>query len=217
MLACSLMNRSWVLGGLLVAAGVGLVRGLAGARVRLTQNSRILLIGDSMAQGLGPQIKALATDARLPYLGYGIPGTRLETWANSQWLDDALAEFQPTMTLVSLGTNDAYEATPDLWSQKKVSFDALVAKLQRFSNRYSNDTPDLVYGLGSKIVWIGPPSLPATHLGMRLNGDFLTELADAAPNYFDSAALEIPRGPDELHPTVKGFAGWAGAIWQSLT
>lgn len=106
------VNRSWVLGGLLVAAGVGLVRGLTGSRVRLTQNSRILLLGDSMAQGLGPQIKALATDVRLPYLGYGIPGTRLETWANSQWLDDALTEFQPTMTLVSLGTNDAYEATP---------------------------------------------------------------------------------------------------------
>lgn len=113
------VNRSWVLGGLLVAAGVGLVRGLTGSRVRLTQNSRILLLGDSMAQGLGPQIKALATDVRLPYLGYGIPGTRLETWANSQWLDDALTEFQPTMTLVSLGTNDAYEATPDLWAKKR--------------------------------------------------------------------------------------------------
>lgn len=211
------MNRSWLLGGLLVAAGVGLVRGLSGSRVRLTRNSRILLIGDSMAQGLGPQIKALATDARLPYLGYGIPGTRIGQWSSSQWLDQSLIDFQPTLTLVSLGTNDAYESTPDLWAAKKPSLEALLDKLERFPNRHSNDTADLVYGLGTEVIWIGPPALPEQQGGMRLNSSFLGALKSAAPNYFDSSLLDIPRGPDNLHPTVKGFAGWAGAIWQSLT
>lgn len=211
------MNRSWLLGGLLAVAGVGLVRGLRGARIRLTQNSRILLIGDSMAQGLGPQVKALATDVKLPYLGYGIPGTRIEQWASSAWLDQALVDFQPTIALVSLGTNDAYEQRADLWASKRPAVDALLQKLARFSNRYSNDSPDLVYGLGAETIWIGPPTLPAVQGGMTLDSAFLAELADGVPNYFDSTTLDIPRGPDNLHPTVKGFAGWAGGVWQSLT
>ncbi len=35
--------------------------------------------------------------------------------------------------------------------------------------------------------------------------------------YFHSEKLEMPRGPDNLHPTARGYAGWAGAIWHWLS
>jgi lysophospholipase L1-like esterase len=35
-------------------------------------------------------------------------------------------------------------------------------------------------------------------------------------DYFPSDQLAIPRGPDGIHPTARGYAGWAGAIWQWL-
>jgi len=35
--------------------------------------------------------------------------------------------------------------------------------------------------------------------------------------YFPSQRLTIPRGADQLHPTARGYAAWAGAIWQWLS
>ena len=47
----------------------------------------------------------------------------------------------------------------------------------------------------------------------------LTRLQQGVPatDYFHSEKLEIPRGPDGIHSTPRGYAGWAGAIWRWLS
>lgn len=209
------MDRRWLLGGLLLAGGIGLVAAVR-RRPKLTEHSRLLMFGDSMAQGLDPHMKALAKESGIPYFAAAVPGTRIDQWAASQKLDQYLAEFQPTLTLVALGTNDAY-LPGDVWQKQAPHLQTLLEKLRTFSNANVNDAAGPHYAAGTEIIWIGPPPLPATHLGMSLNTDFLEALAKAVPHYFPSDELDIPRGPDGLHPSAAGFAGWAGRIWASLT
>jgi len=189
------VDKRWLLGGLLVAGGIGLAVA-ANRRPKITGQSRVLLFGDSLAVGLNPQLKQLSEEAGVEaYDGHGIVGSRIDQWDNSDWLDERLANFHPTLILVSLGTND--EATvAGAVMREEPHFDKLLAKLQ---------------ATGADIVWIGPPILPFPRQGIS------DMIRDAVPYYFESESLDIPRGPDHLHPTAAGYAGWAGAIWQWLT
>lgn len=169
-----------------------------------------------MAQGLDPHMKALAKEAGIPYFAAAVPGTRIDQWATSQKLAQYLADFQPTLILVVLGTNDAY-MMGDVWTLQQPHLVALLDKLRTFSNVNVNDADGPHYATGADIVWVGPPTLPQSHMGMSLHQQFLEALAEAVPHYFSSEELSIPRGPDGLHPTASGFAGWAGRIWAYLT
>lgn len=192
------VDRRWLLGGLVVTGGVGLIK-LLNYRPTVGPGSRLMLIGDSMAQGLAPQIKALATDERVPWIGRGVPGSRTDQWAGSPWLDRYLVEFRPTLVLVALGTNDAYSNQGD----RELAAMRQVAAAIRSA--------------GADLIRIGPPALPAKQLGAALDRHYLDALAVEAPHYFASDELELPRGPDGLHPTTLGFAGWAGRIWAWIT
>jgi lysophospholipase L1-like esterase len=213
------MDRRWVLGGLLVAGGLGLVRALTSRpKIHPDGRTRLMLIGDSHAEGLNPHLKALATDQKVPYLSGAKRGTRIDQWATSQWLTDNLAAFQPTLVLVVLGTNDAY-AGPDVWGKEQSAYEALLHQLKTFSNVHANgeDPSEPLFALGAEVVWVGPPVLPDPYNGMAIDRAFLDQLALSAPHYFHSEELSIPKGPDGLHPTASGYAGWAGALWQWLT
>lgn len=149
-----------------------------------------------MAQGLNPQIEKLAHETGVEaYDGRGVVGTRIDQWVSSPWLDDALLNFSPTLILVSLGTND--EALgPGAADRQAPYLKELLGKLA---------------GTGADIVWIGPPALPFEREGVS---DLIRQ---SVPYYFASDALSIPRGPDNLHPTAAGYAGWAGALWGWLS
>lgn len=181
-----------------MAAGVGLARLLIPGRPRITDGSRVLLVGDSHAQGLNTPLKAMATERGVPYVGLAKVGSRIDYWAASAALDDALASFDPTLVLVSLGTNDAYMGG-DVSARQAPALESLLAKLS-----------------GRDVVWLGPPALPEVHSGMRLDLRFLEFLAANAPHFLDTAGLLISMGPDGIHPTVLGYAGWSGAIWNEL-
>lgn len=191
------LDRRWVYAGLgAVTAGVGLLRALR-QRPRLHPDSRILVVGDSFAVGLTPPLRALAKEAGLPFDSVALQGTRIDQWAVSAALDEKLRKFKPSLVLVSLGTNDEY-LRGDGGTMQAPHLDRLLAKLRTVGD----------------FVWIGPPKLPkrATNgviplLRSRLDDD----------HYFPSQTLNLPRGPDALHPTARGYAGWAGALWQWLS
>jgi lysophospholipase L1-like esterase len=193
------VDKRWLLGGLLIAGGIGLAA-VATRRPKVTNRSRVLLFGDSLAVGLNPQLKQLADETGVEaYTGKGVVGSRLDQWAQDNWLDgwldQQLANFHPTLILVSLGTND--EATaPGAVDRQAPHLAALLDKLA---------------ATGADVVWIGPPTLPFPRQGVA---DLIRE---NVPYYFESEQLDIPRGPDDLHPTAAGYAGWAGALWQWLT
>jgi lysophospholipase L1-like esterase len=156
----------------------------------------------------------------VPFVALSKPGTRIDQWAESVTLDDTLRDFQPTLVLVSLGTNDAYQGAGG-WAREHAAFEALLTKLKQFSNKYANGEDPAhgpYFSAGAEVIWIGPPRLPPKSLvGSPIDPAFLDELANAAPNYFHSEQLDIPKGPDGIHPTASGYAGWAGALWNWLS
>lgn len=209
-------SRAWIYVGLGAAAltAVGLVELLSGPTLR--PGDRVMLIGDSLAVGLATPLGALAKDKGLAFLALGTVGTRIDQWAQSQPLKDALASFQPTVVLISLGTNDAYMLSPpDVGVRQAPYMDALLTTIG--SGWVHTDD----YGLGPRaIVWIAPPTLPPAAISLApvraLIADQST-LLHKRVSIFPSDRLSLARGPDGIHPVVSAYAAWAGAIWQWLT
>lgn len=196
------VDRRWLLAGLLIGGTGGayaVVRTVT-LHPKISDVTRLMLVGDSLAVGMNPHFKELATSQVVPYVSLAKEGTRIDQWNQSAQLLMTLDQFKPTLVLVSLGTNDAYTGIT-IESQME-SMDELLDKLE---------------GVGAEVVWIGAPALPETYYGNHPNEEMLEAIRSEAPYYFESHKLEIPRGPDELHPTSGGYGGWAGAVWEWLT
>ena len=191
------VDRRLLYAGLLVAAGVGLVRAFRGPRIERGE-TRLLLVGDSLADGLGPPLQALAQESNVEFSRLSRSGTRIDQWAGSQVLSQRIEEFRPTMVLVSLGTNDEYMSGTGVAQRQAPYLERLLARLRAGH---------------AEVVWIGPPRLPRATKGVVA----LIRKTLPSSHYFASERLAIPRGPDNLHPTVRGYAGWAGAIWRWLS
>jgi len=202
-------HRLWILGGLAVAAGVGLVvvansqkqtilqapssptKTPTSTKKRVFPGARMLLLGDSLAVGLKAPMGQLANDFGVSFRARGVVGSRIADWAKSTSVDEEMA-FGPTIVMLSIGTNDMKMLSPV--SEKK-DLGILLSKLGSG---------------GADVVIIGPPKMPFPDNGVR------QMLASSGATVFPSDALIIPRGPDKIHPTAKGYSGWAGAIWAWL-
>ena len=173
-------------GGLLV--GAGLLRSMATRCASpIVPGGRLLVLGDSLAVGTAPFFAKLAAQFGMDSQRQAKVGTTIAQWLN---VDTSL---QPTLAIVSLGTNDTKTSTPVDMIVSEVG--ALVSRLQAG---------------GAEVVWMLPPALPFSDRG-------ITDAIQATGiRSFDSRRLDIPRGPDGLHPTVKGYAQWASAIWRDL-
>jgi lysophospholipase L1-like esterase len=191
-----LVDRRLLYAGLLVAAGVGLVRAFRGPRIERGK-TRLLMIGDSLAEGLGPPLQSLARESNVEFARLSRGGTRIDQWAGSRVLAEKIETFKPTMILVSLGTNDEYMSGGSVPERQAPYLERLLTRLQ---------------SQNAEVVWIGPPRLPRATQGVVA----LIRKTIPSSHYFASDRLTIPRGPDGLHPTVRGYAGWAGAIWRWL-
>jgi lysophospholipase L1-like esterase len=204
-------NRAWLLAGLALAAGVGLATLLERPRVKLGKASRILLVGDSLAQGLAPHLGALAKDASYPFGAEYKVGSRIDYWAGAR-LAAALGEHAPSLVLVVLGTNDFAGGRSAAAVQKDAQ--ALLDQLAQFPR--SED-----YGLGPDVLWVSPlagmsQAHPAAAKALEdaVRGP---SPSSGTVEYFDSTALDVRLGPDSVHPTAAGLASWAGALWKRIS
>jgi lysophospholipase L1-like esterase len=194
-------NRAWILVGAALATAGTIAYFVRERHPKLTEDSRILLVGDSMGVGLAPQLRAMADEAGLPFAALAVEGTTISDWAglrptqNHEALMATLDAFRPTLILVALGTNDEYLSAASLEAERDDVF-ALLDQLEQYG----------------QVAWIGVPSLPKT----ESNGA-VELIAETEVPYFPSERLEIPRAPDALHPTVAGYGSWAGMIWAWLT
>lgn len=205
-------NRAWIYVGLGAAAvtAVGLVELLSGPTLR--PGDRVLLIGDSLAVGLTVPLRALAKEQGIAFQGIGVVGTRIDQWAHSPELGQALQSFQPTVVLISLGTNDAYMmGPPDVGTRQAPSMEKLLTQIEASGPR--------------AIVWILPPKLPTKAISLAsvltlIEAQHAIDLPKhlrPRVSIFPSGRLTLARGPDEIHPVASGYAAWAGALWQWLT
>ncbi len=204
-------SRAWIYMGLGAALAGATAVGLVGlfSGPSLKPGDRVLLIGDSLAVGLTVPFGSLAREHGVTFKGLGTVGTRIDQWASSTELAQTLATFQPTIVIVSLGTNDAYMMGPPDPGQRQAPYlDKLLALLER-----SSPSP-------RALVWLQPPTLPPAAIALpsiRALIETLRRRTRIPVFVFQSQQLSLPRGPDGIHPVASGYAQWAGALWQWLT
>jgi len=118
-------------------------------------------------------------------------------WAYSERLADMLRRRHPDVVIVTLGSNEAYMPNPVGYARH---MRRLVARLQTVGLRDARRS----------CFWIGPPRYE------HLNVDRIVAVQqqNATPcRYFDSRAIDAPRGHTRLHFTREGGVQWADAIW----
>lgn len=114
-----------------------------------------------------------------------------ETWANGDELERALAEYDPELVLISLGSNELFVT----------DFEARRAFIRKLTSAIG----------GRSCLWIGPPA-------WAKGAGFLDVLQESvAPcRYFDAAGLRMERQADGRHPTWGASYRWATQVWKAL-
>lgn len=204
-------KRAWLWAGLGLAAGVGVVvavsssgtspteptpagapPGTPGAslpkRRRIVSGDRLLLVGDSLAVGLTAPLKQLATSNEVKFAATAKEGTTIAYWSGADLPTSDVA-------LVSLGTNDMKLLDP---MSERPKLDALLKRLTTLSKR---------------VIWLLPPPMPFPDKGvLKMIDDASREAKTALV-----PPLDVDRGPDKIHPTGRGYAAWAGFIWNLIS
>jgi hypothetical protein len=148
---------------------------------------RILMIGDSMLDGLLPRLADYAIEN-----GHGVNaviwyGSRTIDWSRGTRLSDALRDYRPTYVMVVIGSSEL--TTRDI--EKRAPAVQQILKL--IGDR--------------KLVWIGPPNWRAdTGIGALLEREL------GPKRYFRSLELTFERKKDKIHPTLGASRIWMDAV-----
>lgn len=205
------IDRRWLGGGfaknpvsktsMIVAGGVLGFLGIAALffatssnkKAIITKDSRVALIGDSLAVGLGPELAKIAAANGVAFQHEGHSGTTPKQWAEHAaacgQCGDWLKTFSPTIVLVELGTNDLGLATPNV--------------------SYYQTIRDGIRSLGARVVWVMPNKMSRSELAAvrQTIGSLGVDVVPMA---------EVPISQDGVHPTSIGFNVWAQKIWKYL-
>lgn len=163
----------------------------------VVEQSRILLIGDSLAVGLQKPLRERATRLGVPFGSTAQVSTTIHQWLTGKGLarslDAAIEQAQPTLTLVSLGTNDMRGRDPAA------------------AGREGGQFVDLLLRSGAGTVgWLLPPKMPFGDRGFL--AALQVELGKRGIRSFDASSLTVPRASDGIHPTAAGYDQWGEAI-----
>lgn len=183
-----------VLGGVLIAS---LLEGFATRPPFTLKGQRVLLIGSSSAVGIGRKLKA-ALDAQgiAAFQNIGVSGSNIRQWADSRTaegaaLDRAIAQFQPSVVFVFVGTND------EALRQGNPNRD--VAKLCASAIEQLHTKLALV---GTRSFFIGLPP----HTLWPMDRNFRTLLATTwGENYFNTEAVNPNKAADGYHLSSRGY------------
>jgi lysophospholipase L1-like esterase len=165
--------------------------------------TKVLLAGDSLALGLTAPLMAEAQRYGIELKGDGRTSTTAQQWVTGGWLASDVASFDPNVTILSLGTNDA---TGDL-----AHFSANVQTLA-----------DQATSKGGLLLWLAPPyfaptlkQFPAGNVA-KMRQILLDTLTPRGVNIFptdaDAPAKDYGRAADGVHMSAEGYKSWAKDI-----
>lgn len=158
------------------------------------RGSTILLIGDSLGVGLGPEFNVLAKASGYIPAIHSKGGTVTAQWL--RWVKKDLTFHKPKLVIVSLGTNDA-------------GFN--IEQIRKNSTVYARLVKEIADS-GAKVVWIGPPKL--SHKRLPHADEIRSIIRDSiGVPYYESQVLDIQQDQDKIHATVKGYRMWMDAVW----
>lgn len=153
----------------------------------------VLIVGDSMLEGLGPRLATYAAANDFTLYSVIWYSSTSEYWGRSTKLSDYMRRLKPDFVFICLGANELFVRNIEQSRSKYVA--KIIADL--------GDTPYL---------WIGPPNWkPDTGINALIE-------QHAAPGcYYRSAELVLERAADGAHPTHDAANRWTDSVveWMS--
>ncbi len=157
-----------------------------------TSAQKILLVGDSMMEGLQIYLKMRTEKCKHTFVSLAKTSTSMVAWTGKDStgkLKDAIEKHKPTLVLISLGSNELF-APKNLLPE------------------YAKYLDNILLQLGNtNFVWICPPNWKKD-FGLT---DLILEKVQEN-RFFPSRDLKIPRAGDGIHPNMQGYEMWADKI-----
>ncbi len=158
-----------------------------------TASQRILLAGDSMAEGIELYFRKYCKQNGHTLKVCSWISSTTSSWAHKNKLRSLVKEYNPSYVILVLGSNELL--AKDL------------AGRQKYIEEIISEIPCKNY------VWIGPPNWVSD------NGftDLLNSVVGSGKYYsskeiFLKEPLKSKRGPDKKHPSLEGFKVWTDSV-----
>ena len=152
------------------------------------RNKTVLLVGDSMAEGVGPWLQKKVEAVGGRFVNGQERSSTIVFWQGAGKLREKLALYRPDVVFIALGSNEIFMSNPEAR-----------APLVR----------QMVEEIGARpAYWIGPPSWkPDKGLVRVIEENFQDG------HFYNSNSLVVPRAPDGKHPTAQGYKTWTDLVW----
>ncbi|HUQ32294.1 MAG TPA: hypothetical protein VM095_09240 [Pyrinomonadaceae bacterium] len=151
-------------------------------------NKTVLLVGDSMAEGVGPWLQKKVEAVGGRFINGQERSSTIVWWQGSGKLRELVSLYQPDIVFIALGSNEIFIQQPELR-----------APLIKQMVEVIGERPG---------YWIGPPSWkPDLGLVHVIEENF------QPGHFYNSNDLKVPRAPDGKHPTAQGYQTWTELVW----
>lgn len=159
-----------------------------------TSSHRILIIGDSMLEGLNPRLAAYAKENGHTLNSVIWYSSTTKYWGESDTLRVFIRRFKPTYIFISLGANELFVRN-------------IAEHREGLLRNFLRQIGDIPY------VWIGPPN-------WKKDTGINDMIARNVPKgrFFLSNGMHFDRNADGAHPTHASAALWMDSIarWMTL-
>lgn len=148
----------------------------------------VLLVGDSMAEGLRPSMQKRVEAVGGRFFAEPWQSSTIIGWEGTRRLKQMIERYQPDIIFISLGSNELEARRPE---ERAPLIKQMLAEI------------------GARpAFWIGPPS-------WKQDKGLLGVIAEnfQPGHFFNASNLQVPRQPDGKHPTLEGFEQWTEMIW----
>jgi len=157
-----------------------------------TERPKVILLGDSLAQGMSHEFQKIAKKNGYSPVILAKGGTWCNYWSGS--IERIVTKHHPQIVIVSLGTNDSTSSKPEP---------------QRL---HIKKIREKVVDSGAKLLWLTPPQLPKR---FKSKDEIRSILSEEIPpeETFTGDDLQLEKEKDKIHMTVEGYKKWITSTW----